>query len=310
MARESDRSVTSSDQPAPPASGARVSHRVRALRRGQPVGRAGGHAARPARARHRPRRDRRDARPGAFNGATIAADAEPPRRRAARGDLGVAPRRGGVPRRAAVTGVEPPHPRRPPLLQPGPARHLPARRHPRHVRGAGRSRCGWWPPTSTPARRSCSRRGPLQPALLASAALPGIYPPIRHDGRTLVDGAVVDTVPLWHALSGPVDRIYVMNVAGDLLRPAAALPDRRRGPGLRHQPQAALRARGAQRARDGRAASSCRPRSTSASCSTSRAARRSWSRPTSSPTPALDDAETAAPTRRQLRRPWWRRDAG
>ena len=59
--------------------------------------------------------------------------------------------------------------------------------------------------------------GPLQPALLASAALPGIYPPIRHDGRTLVDGAVVDTVPLWHALAGPVDRIYVMNVAGDLL---------------------------------------------------------------------------------------------
>jgi NTE family protein len=59
--------------------------------------------------------------------------------------------------------------------------------------------------------------GPLQPALLASAALPGIYPPIRHDGRTLVDGAVVDTVPLWHALAGPIDRIYLMNVAGDLL---------------------------------------------------------------------------------------------
>jgi NTE family protein len=59
--------------------------------------------------------------------------------------------------------------------------------------------------------------GPLQPALLASSALPGIYPPIRHDGRTLVDGAVVDTVPLWHALAGPIDRIYLMNVAGDLL---------------------------------------------------------------------------------------------
>jgi NTE family protein len=59
--------------------------------------------------------------------------------------------------------------------------------------------------------------GALQPALLASAALPGIYPPIRHADRTLVDGAVVDTVPLWHALAGPVDRIYVMNVAGDLL---------------------------------------------------------------------------------------------
>ena len=28
---------------------------------------------------------------------------------------------------------------------------------------------------------------------------------------------MVDTVPLWHALAGPVDRIYVMNVAGDLM---------------------------------------------------------------------------------------------
>lgn len=59
--------------------------------------------------------------------------------------------------------------------------------------------------------------GPLQPALLASAALPGLFPPIRHDGRVLVDGAVVDNVPLWHALAGPVERVYVLNVSGDLL---------------------------------------------------------------------------------------------
>jgi NTE family protein len=59
--------------------------------------------------------------------------------------------------------------------------------------------------------------GPLQPALLASAALPGLFPPIRHDGRVLVDGAVVDTVPLWHALAGPIDRVFVLNVSGDLL---------------------------------------------------------------------------------------------
>jgi NTE family protein len=59
--------------------------------------------------------------------------------------------------------------------------------------------------------------GPLQPALLASAALPGLFPPIRHDGRLLVDGAVVDTVPLWHAWQGPIDRIYILNVAGDML---------------------------------------------------------------------------------------------
>jgi NTE family protein len=60
--------------------------------------------------------------------------------------------------------------------------------------------------------------GPLKPALLASAALPGVFPIVVHGGRRLVDGGVVNNVPLWHALSGPVDRIFVLNVsagAGD-----------------------------------------------------------------------------------------------
>lgn len=56
-------------------------------------------------------------------------------------------------------------------------------------------------------------RGPLKPALLASAALPGVFPIVEHDGRRLVDGGVVNSVPLWHALSGPVDRVYVLNVS-------------------------------------------------------------------------------------------------
>jgi NTE family protein len=56
--------------------------------------------------------------------------------------------------------------------------------------------------------------GPLKPALLASAALPGSFPPVLHDHRTLVDGGVVDNVPLSHALAGPVDRIFVLNVSG------------------------------------------------------------------------------------------------
>ncbi len=56
-------------------------------------------------------------------------------------------------------------------------------------------------------------RGPLAPALLASAALPGVFPVIQHDGRRLVDGGVVDSVPLWHALCGPVDRVFVLNVS-------------------------------------------------------------------------------------------------
>src|SRR5262249_47614160 len=56
-------------------------------------------------------------------------------------------------------------------------------------------------------------RGPLKPALLASAALPGVFPIVMHAGRRLVDGGVVNNVPLWHALSGPVDRVFVLNVS-------------------------------------------------------------------------------------------------
>jgi NTE family protein len=56
-------------------------------------------------------------------------------------------------------------------------------------------------------------RGPLKPALLASAALPGVFPIVHHDGRRLVDGGVVDNVPLSHALAGPVDRVFVLNVS-------------------------------------------------------------------------------------------------
>lgn len=59
-------------------------------------------------------------------------------------------------------------------------------------------------------------RGPLKPALLASAALPGVFPIVEHDGRRLVDGGVVNNVPLWHALSGPIDQIYVLNVSAGM----------------------------------------------------------------------------------------------
>ncbi len=57
-------------------------------------------------------------------------------------------------------------------------------------------------------------RGPLKDILLASAALPGVFPPMTIDGRVLVDGGVVDAVPIWHALSEDIDEIYVLNVSG------------------------------------------------------------------------------------------------
>jgi NTE family protein len=67
-------------------------------------------------------------------------------------------------------------------------------------------------------------RGPLKPALLASACLPGVFPVVRHDGRRLVDGGVVNSVPLWHAISGPVDRVYVLNVSGSVTDRAPRSP--------------------------------------------------------------------------------------
>ena len=58
--------------------------------------------------------------------------------------------------------------------------------------------------------------GPLKPALLASCALPGVYAPVEHDGRLLVDGGVVNNVPVSHALAGPVERVYVCDTSADL----------------------------------------------------------------------------------------------
>jgi NTE family protein len=55
--------------------------------------------------------------------------------------------------------------------------------------------------------------GPLPTALLASAALPAIFPPVRVHGHTLIDGMVVNLVPISHAMAGPVDRIFVLDVS-------------------------------------------------------------------------------------------------
>ena len=56
-------------------------------------------------------------------------------------------------------------------------------------------------------------RGPLAPSLLASSALPGIFPPVDLHQRTLVDGGVVNLVPISHALAGPINRVYVLDIS-------------------------------------------------------------------------------------------------
>lgn len=52
--------------------------------------------------------------------------------------------------------------------------------------------------------------GPLEPALLASTALPGIFPPVEIDGDRYTDGGVVNNVPLARAIEEGASEIYVL----------------------------------------------------------------------------------------------------
>ncbi|GAY19156.1 patatin-like phospholipase family protein [Mycobacterium sp. shizuoka-1] len=55
------------------------------------------------------------------------------------------------------------------------------------------------------------RSGPLLPALLASAAIPGIYPPVNHDGLRLYDGGVVANVPMRQAVAMGARSLIVLD---------------------------------------------------------------------------------------------------
>jgi NTE family protein len=60
--------------------------------------------------------------------------------------------------------------------------------------------------------------GPVVEPILASAALPAIFPPVEIDGEMLIDGAVVDNVPISRALILGATRIVVFHV-GNFERP-------------------------------------------------------------------------------------------
>ena len=55
-------------------------------------------------------------------------------------------------------------------------------------------------------------KGPLLPALQASMAVPGVFSPVSIEGRTLVDGGVVNLVP-YDLLMGRADFIIAVNVS-------------------------------------------------------------------------------------------------
>jgi NTE family protein len=60
--------------------------------------------------------------------------------------------------------------------------------------------------------------GELAPAILASGAMPGIYPPVVIDGVRYMDGAVVNDIPISRAVEAGATRLYVLHV-GSFERP-------------------------------------------------------------------------------------------
>lgn len=60
--------------------------------------------------------------------------------------------------------------------------------------------------------------GPLLDAILASSALPSVYPPVEIDGVRYIDGAVVNDVPVSRAVELGARRLYVLHV-GSFDRP-------------------------------------------------------------------------------------------
>ncbi len=53
--------------------------------------------------------------------------------------------------------------------------------------------------------------GPLIQPMLASAAMPGVYPPVEIEGRTYTDGGVANNVPIAPAVTMGARTLYVMN---------------------------------------------------------------------------------------------------
>lgn len=61
------------------------------------------------------------------------------------------------------------------------------------------------------------QRGPLLPAVRASIALPGLFSPTRIDGRWLVDGGVVNPVPISLCRAMGADFIIAVNLNSDII---------------------------------------------------------------------------------------------
>jgi NTE family protein len=69
------------------------------------------------------------------------------------------------------------------------------------------------------------KRGPLVEAMRASYALPGIFEPVRWGGRWLIDGALVNPVPVNIARALGADKVIAVNISADVLTRGTAIQD-------------------------------------------------------------------------------------
>lgn len=69
----------------------------------------------------------------------------------------------------------------------------------------------------THGQRAVLESGPLGPAVLASSAIPGVFPPVRIGDRVYVDGGAVDNASLETALLLGARRIFIIDVGLDPL---------------------------------------------------------------------------------------------
>lgn len=61
------------------------------------------------------------------------------------------------------------------------------------------------------------QEGSLLEAVRASIALPGLFSPVRHQGRWLVDGGLVDPLPVSLCRALGADRVIAVNLNGDIV---------------------------------------------------------------------------------------------
>ncbi len=60
------------------------------------------------------------------------------------------------------------------------------------------------------------QRGPLEQAMRASAAIPGLFQPVEHDGRLFVDGGVLNPLPIAASVSAHADHIIAIDLNADV----------------------------------------------------------------------------------------------